>query len=175
MINQRGPLSSPADQKLLHWLLAHGADPNAHAGKTAITPLSEAVACGSLDLIKLLFEHGGCATEGDLIYNLYKRSHDRADILPKMRFLIERGAQVNEALYERLPHIADLGWFTTTPLIMACYAGDEEVVKLLLFTGHADPQKTSWYGHTPMKAAVERGHVEIQKLLTKAMGSQPKL
>ena len=73
-----------------------------------------------------------------------------------VRFLIERGADVNDG-----------GRLDKTPLMMASYFGETEVVKLLLTHG-ADVNQVNSDGETALDFAKQKGQSSVIRLLRQA-------
>ncbi|KAL8707408.1 MAG: hypothetical protein Q9220_007553 [cf. Caloplaca sp. 1 TL-2023] len=71
------------DLSTVHWFLEHGADPNAPALECDTTPLSFAVLEAPLSTVQLLFEHGGSATRGQLVWHAVHR--EDAESIPVLQ------------------------------------------------------------------------------------------
>lgn len=150
----------------MDWLLARGADPNAFS-TAADTPLSVAVADGSLATIRKLLDAGGNATEGNLLHRAAERTDVSADIID---LLVSRGAQVEAIEFQnplacRLRHPLTRG----TALHVACRVGNVEAVSALLRHG-ASPTSTRRRYHeeertTSIDVARKEGNDVILALL----------
>ncbi|KAL8904484.1 MAG: hypothetical protein Q9207_003248 [Kuettlingeria erythrocarpa] len=160
------------DEATVRWFLAHGADPNAPAREWDVTPLSYAANRAPLSVVKLMFEHGGSATIGQLVNHASDR--DDADSIPVLQLLVDHGAPTNEWLFENRPdlhHWAAAGG-SQTGLYYAAEAGLIENVRFLLKHG-ADPRKRGirmhrYEGRLPIDIARWRKHEEVVQLLDEA-------
>jgi ankyrin repeat protein len=103
---------------------------------------------------------------------------DRDAILPVIRLLLARGANVNARTREVPPSrkwlyaLNDVSWvdFTgQTPFLRAAFSGDTTVMRLLLAHG-ADPNLATNGGTTPLMAAAGVGWV-VQQTYTESMPS----
>ena len=159
------------NEALVRWFLAHGADPNAPAGEWDVTPLSYAVARAPLNIVKLLFDHGGSTAHGQLVH--YASDRTDSECVPILQYLVDRGAPINGTLWENRPelaHWANAG-AATTPLHNAAEAGNIDSVSFLLEHG-ADRMKprlgkrSLGSGGLPIDTAVAYKHMEIAKLLS---------
>ncbi|KAK0258803.1 hypothetical protein LTS09_006584 [Friedmanniomyces endolithicus] len=122
------------DIDLCRWFLSHGADPNAGCGLDK-TPLSAAVQYGPLEVIELLFNHGGTIESGQLLhFAVWRHLSDRLDVA---RYIIRKGASVNMLMYQNRPdcYIQREAFGLGTPLHAAATEGDMDVVRLLLDEG----------------------------------------
>ncbi|KAK0803157.1 hypothetical protein LTR91_015498 [Friedmanniomyces endolithicus] len=169
-INQRVNWSVPPalafaveDIDLCHWFISHGADPNAGCGLDK-TPLSAAVQYGPLEVIELLFNHGGAIECGQLLhFAVWRHLSDRLDVV---RYIIRKGASVNMLMYQNRPdcYIQREAFGLGTPLHAAATEGDMEVVRLLLDEG-ADISIQDSLGKLPYQLAEMHGHEAIATLL----------
>ncbi|KAK4895285.1 hypothetical protein LTR27_006628 [Elasticomyces elasticus] len=147
------------------WFLAHGADPNAGC-VLDMTPLSAAVQYGPLDVINLLFDHGGSIERGELLhYAIWRDLDDRLEIVD---LLIRKGAPINMLTYQNRPDCWEQRKFfgLGTPLHDAAAMGDENVVRLLLNEG-ADVSTSTRdsLGLLPYQRAERKGHKVVADLL----------
>ena len=92
------------NESLVRWFLTHGADPNAPAGEWDVTPLSGAVAQAPLSIIEMLFDHGGSTAHGQLVN--YASDRTDPECVPILQFSVDRGAPVNNTLWEDCPDLA---------------------------------------------------------------------
>ena len=143
-----------------------------YAGVLPITPLSRAVQHASFNTVKLLFEHGGSATRGQLVYFTCLRRTDDPCTLPILRLLVEKGAPVNDLRYEDVPELRFQTVFEIYPLMCASSRGNVDAVRLLLENG-ADPRKKLLIGTSlPIDAARDQGFEEVVEVLSEAMGQK---
>ena len=153
------------NEALVRWFLAHGADPNAPAGIWDVTPLSCAVAVAPLSTVQLLFDHGGSTAHGQLVNFATDRTD--SDCVPILQYLVDRGAPINDTLWENRPELsnwANVG--ATTPLHNAAAAGNIDSVRFLLEHG-ADRMKRSLnFRRLPLDSAMALKHMDIVKLLS---------
>ncbi|KAK1061028.1 hypothetical protein LTR74_011369 [Friedmanniomyces endolithicus] len=169
-INQRIAWSIPPalayaveDIDLCRWFLCHGADPNAGCGLDK-TPLSAAVQYGPLEVIELLFNHGGTIECGQLLhFAVWRHLSDRLDIV---KYIIRKGASVNMLMYQNRPdcYIQREAFGLGTPLHAAATEGDLEVVRLLLDEG-AEISIQDSLGTFPYQLAEMYGHGAVATLL----------
>lgn len=167
-------------KEIVEFLLANGADVNAKGGEGE-TPLGMAVACGKIDVAKILHQHGGqgvapihyAAATGDLeaVKTLLKAHPEQASykegkfgMAPLhfsaqagkkdlVEFLLANGADINDAKTE-----------CGTPLGWAAANGHKEVVEVLL-AHKADPNIYGGEHWAPLLLAAKAGHAEVVKLL----------
>ncbi|KAJ4855811.1 ankyrin repeats (3 copies) domain-containing protein [Trichoderma breve] len=116
-------------------------------------PLEEAAASGSLDIVKLLLEHGGDPNYRDR--DGWSAIHWAAEegYYGVVKLLLEKGANVNA-----------VSSYGTSPLHCAANGGNTHVVSLLLEYG-ADPLKSTCHGWTALHHAAFMGHPEVVQLL----------
>ena len=156
------------DEKMTRWFLDHGANPNAETGNNT-TPLSRALLYAPLDIIALLFDHGGpdSINHGQLLHHaVYRESSDRLQIL---QYLLEKGAftkinqlkyQDQKALFEDENLIIGCG----TPLHEAARGGRLDVAKLLVAQG-ANPLIQDGKGRLAVEVARKLHHSQIVEYL----------
>jgi ankyrin repeat protein len=103
---------------------------------------------------------------------------DRAAVLPLIRLLLAKGANVNARTREVPPSrkwlyaLNDVSWVDytgQTPFLRAAFSGDTTVMRLLLEHG-ADPNLATHGGTTPLMAASGVGWV-VQQTYTESMPS----
>jgi ankyrin repeat protein len=103
---------------------------------------------------------------------------DRDAILPMIRLLLDKGANVNARTREVPPSrkwlyaLNDVSWVDytgQTPFLRAAFSGDTTVMRLLLDHG-ADPHIATQGGTTPLMAAAGVGWV-VQQTYTESMPS----
>ena len=144
------------------------------------TALMEASESGSIDIVKLLLEHGA----DDLGWALVLAILNRDDDIVKL--LLKHDAIINDDDWAYV--------FNKPPLIVAVEEGDMDMVKLLLEHGAkqgldlaikeaifnmnaeiiqilseqgAQVDKMDWSNHSPLVEAVEKGDIDVVKLLLK--------
>ncbi|KAL8952308.1 MAG: hypothetical protein Q9222_001760 [Ikaeria aurantiellina] len=161
------------DDMMTRWLLDHGADPNVEDCKGR-TPLSTAVAHASLDIIQLLFDHGGPESirHGTLLWSGIGRPH--ADRLQVLQYLLDKGAEseLNELIHHDRPDLIE-DWIIgrETPLCAAARAGHLDIVKLFVARGAdpsipaADPSVRKDKGRLPIEEAEYYHHEDIVEYL----------
>lgn len=151
------------DRTLTEWFLAHGADPNARC-TFDITPLSKAVISAPLEIIQLLFRHGGSVEKGQFLHNVIHRQ--TPDSLQVAQMLIDRGCSINAIMYQN--HTPSYQHYQYgglgTPLYKAARCGNLEMVELFLQNG-ADPLIHADGVVTPIEAAECNGHTPVVELL----------
>lgn len=162
--NYRRAIRNGASEKEVCWFLDHGADPNAFAGRYKTTPLSLAARWASVDIVQLLLDCGGSAEKGELIYFACSRSED-SSTLALLTLLYDRGAPINNALFERYPDLIDTTSFTGSPLWNACSAGNITAVRFLLEHGASPSKKPFLTDDLPLDVAKKSGHPEIVNML----------
>ena len=142
-----------------------------------ITPLSAAVQFGPLEVINLLFGHGGTTGRGQLLhYAVWRNQSDRLDIV---EYVIRKGAPVNRLMYHNQPDYYEQrkAFGLGTPLHDAAALGDKDVVGLLLDEG-ADVSIQDSLGLLPYQRAEANGHWTVMDLLHPAnglVGQRPKI
>ncbi|KAI4282820.1 MAG: hypothetical protein L6R35_005305 [Caloplaca aegaea] len=143
------------DRKLTSWFLSHSADPNASCGLD-ITPLSIAVREAPLDIINLLFDHGGSIEHGQLLHFALKRRHP--DRIAVMQLLLDKGAPINTVMFKNRPESYEQERYSGlgTPLHSAAKTGSMDVVDFLLSRG-ADPSIKDSYGELAIANADYHG------------------
>ena len=147
---------------LVRWHLQHGADPNIRT-RRGYTALDYAGYKYSLDVVKLLVQHGADVTNTTAIHNAVMNSFKFPPVNPGrldiVTYLLECGASINQleptgAEYERPP----ITPYTGTPLHRAVESGNPEHVSFLLSRG-ADPSIVGAMGMTSLEVA-ERDHLD---------------
>ena len=152
------------DQHLVQWFLDHGANPDTTASLWDITPLSYAVEHAPLQTIKHLFSQGGSVKHGQLVNYASNRTDN--ECLDVLQFLVDRGAPVNNTLWENQPELIDrANCGATTPLSNAVTVNNVEAVRFLLAHG-ADPLKPNKpTKSTPLSLAQTKGNLQIVELM----------
>lgn len=153
---------------LVRWHLQHGADPNIRT-RRGYTALDYAGYKYSLEVVKLLVQHGADVTNTTAIHNAVVNSVKFPPVNPGrldiVTYLLECGASINQLEvtgdeYERPP----ITPYTGTPLHRAVEGGNPEHVAYLLSRG-ADRSIKGAMGMTSLEVA-ERDHLdEIEALL----------
>lgn len=154
---------------VVRWLLEHGADPNIK-DRRGFTALDYASYKYSLEVVKLLVQHGADVTNTSAIHGAVANSIKFAPVNPGrldiVSYLLECGANVNQLwpimpdVYER-PHITP---YTGTPLHSAVEAENPESVRYLLSRG-ADRTIKGALGMTPLEVAESDGLDDIVAIL----------
>ncbi|KAK3616232.1 hypothetical protein LTR56_026093 [Elasticomyces elasticus] len=130
-------VATAPDESLVSWFLSNGADPNARC-EMDVTPLSTAVGCAPLPIIKQLFAHCPLSTplRGQLLHWAARRTSDDADDVAQ--FVLERcRPNLNKILYGddafsyEVRKVVGLG----TALHEAARMGRPSVVQMLLRKG----------------------------------------
>lgn len=170
------------DIEFVQMLLAMGADPNASCSEGQ-TVMHLAARYGSLDVLKLLIEHGALVQDQNLLPHAVSCIKDNeARCVEVIRLLLDHGAPI-DAYYGE--HIRDSGkstfgttsvtlmvWGKQNALHLAISDGMRELVKLLISRG-ADKSLPGWSvmrpmnGQTlsPVEIARACGHNDIVELL----------
>ncbi|KAL8835887.1 MAG: hypothetical protein Q9176_006660 [Flavoplaca citrina] len=172
-INQiLGPSMAPAlthvlkDEEMVRWLVTHGANPN-KARQSWPTPLETAAWKASLDVIKILVDHGGRVYPRNALPAAAK-THlpDRTEILA---YFLANGAPINMMEYEfdddtrKIFGVKGFG----TALHHAAKRGNEQMVRFLLEKGANTDLKDS-LKKIAMQYAQENDHPAIVTLLEQA-------
>jgi len=136
---------------IVELLIAKKADVNAEDNQSA-TPLWDAKNPGCKEIVELLRKQGG--KEEAPVLSL----HEAAAVgdIEQVKSLISKGADVN-AMDDRLDG---------TPLHLATYRGQRQVVELLIANG-ANVNEKNKLDRTPLHDAIDRGRTEIVELLRK--------
>ncbi len=119
---------------------------------------------GTTQYNKLLFDHGGSTAHGQLVH--YASDRTDSECVPILQYLVDRGAPINDTLWENRPelaHWANVG--ATTPLHNAAAAGNIDSVRFLLEHGAKRMKRSLGSGRVPIDTAVACKHMEIAKLL----------
>ncbi|KAL8838113.1 MAG: hypothetical protein Q9170_002254 [Blastenia crenularia] len=135
-----GPLADTfEDEVMTQWFLDHGADPNAES-KMNVTPISRAVVYASMDIIELLFNHGGphSIDHGQLLHHAVQR--DKTDRLQVLEFLFTKGARrdIDQLKYHDRPDCFEMENLIIgcgTPLHEAARLGKQDIVEFLVANG----------------------------------------
>lgn len=186
---------TPKAMRGMHWLLAHGADPNvrSYSGRadhrqSGETPLHRAAAVGhGADVLRDLIAHGADVTlrrdDGATAYRLAMRGghRDAAQVLadagsdttlgPVDRLLgacmaVDAGA-AQRILAEHPGLLASLGTSERDALGLALSSGQHDAARLMMALGWPLDQDGEW-GGTPLHWAAWNGMVEIARELVAA-------
>ena len=163
------PLST-SDAKMTDWLLNHGANPNQRCNLD-LTPTSYAKSNAPLETIQKLFSRGANIHHGQLLHHAVLRN--KPDALEVVRWIVEKGAQIDEIKYENDPKSfrEQEPFGLGTPLHRAAESGKVEIVTYLLSMG-ADSLKLDSKGCTPCFWAEEKGYGEVVDILKEAEDRQ---
>ncbi|XP_054710914.1 ankyrin repeat domain-containing protein 17-like [Uloborus diversus] len=144
--------SSSGYKELAQLLLAMNANVD-DRGMKDMTPLMEAANAGHLDLVKLLIQHGADVNAQTSQEKKMKGAKAKNQDL---------SMKAQQEMHGTLPSIVCPEG--NTPLMFACAAGHEDIVKVLLDAGsHIEDHNEN--GHTPLMEAASAGHVGVAKLL----------
>nr|XP_042905187.1 ankyrin repeat and KH domain-containing protein 1 isoform X1 [Parasteatoda tepidariorum] len=122
-------------------------------GLKDMTPLMEAANAGHLDIVKLLIQHGA-----DVNAQTSQEKKLKSSKVKNQEINMKAQQEMHGAMP---PIVCPEG---NTPLMFACAAGHEDIVRVLLDAG-ARVEDHNENGHTPLMEAASAGHVEVAKLL----------
>lgn len=155
------------DVEFLKWLVTSGADVNARSALDE-SPLSKAIACGSMDAIRFLLAEGASVHHGDLLHHTALRSNQQEGAL-LAEDLIQRGTDINAY---RFNNPVSFRWRAPykqlTPLHVACLEKNIPVAQVLLRHG-ADPHRKILHageekGQSPIEMSLESQEEGLEKL-----------
>lgn len=164
-----------ADEEMVRWCLSLGADPGA-CSPLGDTIMQRAASYASLNVLKLLIEHGGLIRERDLVARASSnRKSDDPGCLEVVRFLLDHGAPMDAYFAEGTIQTKDCCLMSVmggqNALHFAIGDGRRDLVKLLIERG-ADrglPAWSAWRtkGRTvsPVELARICGHEDLVDLL----------
>nr|POF13268.1 ankyrin repeat and sam domain-containing protein 1a [Quercus suber] len=147
-------METDPDEPLVSWFLSNGADPNAKC-EMDITPLSTAVECAPMPIVKQLFAHCPSSTlfRGQLLHWAARRTSDDANDV--VQLVLERcRPDLNKTWYEddvfsyEVRKIVGIG----TALHEAARVGQASVVRTLLQEG-TDVSIRNSRGNTALEVA----------------------
>ncbi|GFX52347.1 ankyrin repeat domain-containing protein 17 [Trichonephila clavipes] len=121
-------------------------------GLKDMTPLMEAANAGNTDIVKLLIQHGADVNA--------QTSQEKK--LKGAKVKNHQDMKSQQEMHGTIPGIVCPEG--NTPLMFACAAGHEDIVRILLDAG-ARVEDHNENGHTPLMEAASAGHVEVAKLL----------
>ena len=164
-----GPLVDTfGDERMTRWFLDHGADPNAET-RMDVTPISRALVYASIDIIKVLFNHGGphSINHGQLLHHAVHR--EMPDRLQVLEYLFIKGAlgNINQLKYQdRLDLFEEENLIVGcgTPLHEAARTGKQDIVKFLVAYG-ADPLIRDGKGLLAIDCALQAGQDVVAEYL----------
>ena len=151
----------------MQWLVAIGADVNARSTLDE-SPLSDAIAYGSMDTIHFLLEQGANIHHGNLLHHAALRSDQQEGAL-LVEDLARRGTDVNAYRFDS-PGV--FRWRATykqlTPLHVACGKMNIPVARALL-QNSADPYRRMLHarediGQSSMEMALESQDEGLRRL-----------
>lgn len=150
---------------MTHWLIDHGADLNQQCYDD-LTPMSYAVEDATPSLIRALLDRGVDVHKGQLLPHALER---KTDVVQVMTMLLDKGAPLNEIMYETHPPSSAMYFFMDhgTPLSKAVKLGLTDVVRFLLERG-ADASIKDTHGKSPRDSAEAGGNVAILDMLVEA-------
>ncbi|KAJ6016261.1 hypothetical protein N7540_010852 [Penicillium herquei] len=150
------------DRDMISWLLGHGADPNQKC-LIDLTPLSRAVHKAPISNIELLFDNGGDATQGQLLFYALNRE---AEVIEVLTLLLKKGAPLNATMYQNHPLSWSLYAFMGlgTVLHKTTELGMVDVIQFLIREGIDLSIKDS-NGETVLDCARRLRNVEVIPLL----------
>ncbi|GFY72014.1 ankyrin repeat and KH domain-containing protein 1 [Trichonephila inaurata madagascariensis] len=119
-----------------------------------MTPLMEAASAGNTDIVKLLIQHGADVNA--------QTSQEKKLKGAKVKNHQDMNMKSQQEMHGTIPGIVCPEG--NTPLMFACAAGHEDIVRILLDAG-ARVEDHNENGHTPLMEAASAGHVEVAKLL----------
>lgn len=166
-----------SDQEMVRWCLSLGANPNASspAGETI---LQRAAGYGSLDVLRLLVEHGCLVRDRDLVARacFYRKDdNDNPERLEVVRFLLDHGAPIDayfaEEVVESKKSCLDVFIGKQNGLHLAIQGGNRDLVKLLIERGAdrnlptCSAMKTNGQTVSPVELARICGHEDMVTLL----------
>ncbi|GFU39754.1 ankyrin repeat and KH domain-containing protein 1 [Nephila pilipes] len=123
-------------------------------GLKDMTPLMEAANAGNTDIVKLLIQHGADVNAQTSLEKKIKGA--------KVKNNQDMNMKSQQEIHGTIPGIVCPEG--NTPLMFACAAGHEDIVRILLDAG-ARVEDHNENGHTPLMEAASAGHVEVAKLL----------
>lgn len=138
-------------------LLVYGVNVNARASHTGWTALQLAALYGHLAIAWLLLRNGASVNSEPSCYtHRALNAAIRNEHVKMVKLLIKNNAQVNA----KAVHVG-----TRTPLQIAAWTGNLEIVKILLTSGADVNGEPSVNGRTALQEAVSGGRVELVRLL----------
>lgn len=159
-------------------LLEAGYAPD-YCSREGESPLSEAILCQDLDMVKLLVESGACINNGNGEPGIILAT--REDDLSIVRYFVEQGADDKSLRYAcfEAARRGDMEVFeylfalpgcnvSNNILIQAAKYGKHKVLSFLLGQPRVDIDYINKKGETPLNAAIEKGSVECVRLLIEA-------
>lgn len=151
--------------ELVKWFLAHGATPRLNATNfTCRTPLTHAVGCASIEIVKLLVTHGAELDRGNLLHELCESNYPgRLEVLD---YLVSQGAPISQ-----IEEVSDVQLFKVTeqfgigtPLHNAV-RHDNLVIAVALLGHRANRTIEDSKGRTPLDWAKQLGVARMIELL----------
>ena len=147
-------------------LLDHGADLDLR-DKWQASPLLFAAYYGNVDAVRLLLEHNADANSKDEdgltpLHDTMRNDRFIADRPQIVRLLLKNGANPNALDSDR-----------RTPLHLVSQRSDLlDILRILLEHG-ADLDVEDMFGKTPLQLSLERGHLEVTRLLSEYLTTKP--
>ena len=167
IVATRLALEDGADESLIAWFLANGADPNARY-EMDMTPLSIAVQFAPLPIIETLFAHSKPPFHGQLLHHAARRTSS-SDCKAVIELVLQRcgRSQINDIMYQNHAFSFEIRKCVGfgTALYEAARYGTPQAVRVLLDHG-ADASVRGTCGRTALEVAEKAGNRVVVDLLS---------
>ena len=140
------------DEEIVDWLFQHGASANAGPNNHTHV-ISLAVAISPIPTVDMLFEHGGCVMEGQLLHNVIERKGDPEERNQILRMLLKKGAPTDELEHSPAWDFRGQKWGFATPMTKAIHCKQPDTLRILLEHG-ADMWHTDAWRRAPKGIAI---------------------